>query len=161
MGFHVAGIEPTGDLLDRQETVAFGTIIHENGIKARLDAADPGLVDIAFLLLPANGLYVEVVKGISVNDGNSDFLALNGIDQDSFHALVSFGRKEGQPFSRRPPAIQPVLERRAATGRRWCGELVLLRKALSKDRMPPCHARRQAVVSWKIGAGLQAIAVVG
>src|SRR5437588_4896968 len=40
-----------GDLLQRQESMALGAVIDEAGLERGLDAGDPGLVDVGFLLL--------------------------------------------------------------------------------------------------------------
>src|SRR5437762_183587 len=40
-----------GDLLQRQESMALGAVLDEAGLERGLDAGDPGLVDVGFLLL--------------------------------------------------------------------------------------------------------------
>jgi hypothetical protein len=73
------------DFLQRQEAVTFRAVIDEAGFEARLDARDLPLVDVGLALFTRGQFDVKVVKLLPVDDAHAQFLALCGVDQDSFH----------------------------------------------------------------------------
>ncbi len=75
----------TGNFLERQETVTFGTVIDKAGFQRRLDAGDRALVDIALALLLAYGLDVEIDELLPINNGDAQLFGLRRIEQHAFH----------------------------------------------------------------------------
>ena len=76
-----------GDFPKRQEAVPGGAIVHKGGLKAGLHTGDPGLVDVALLLLSVLAFNVQVVKGLPVNQGDPQLLAVSCVDQHAFHRV--------------------------------------------------------------------------
>ena len=66
--------------------MALGAVVHEAGFERRFDPGHSTLVDIGLLLLAGGGFYVEVKKFLTVDDGDTQFFLLRGIDEDAFHA---------------------------------------------------------------------------
>ena len=77
-----------GDFLQWQEAVALGAVIHEGCFERRLDAGNPPLVDIGFLLFLGGGFDVEVVKALAVDHGNAQLFRLSCVDHHSLHFLI-------------------------------------------------------------------------
>jgi len=80
--------ELLGDFLQRQESVALCAIFHEAGFKRRFDAGDAAFVDVGFLLFARSQLDTQVIKLLSINQGNSQLFLLSCIDEHSFHGAL-------------------------------------------------------------------------
>src|SRR5690606_4589280 len=94
----VAGLEVVaGDVLQRQEAVALGTVLHEGGLQRGLEAGDAALVDVGLLLFLRRLFDVDVVQGLAVDDGHAQFLCLRGVDQHSLHGAFLSRSTRGTP----------------------------------------------------------------
>ena len=69
-----------GQFLERQEAVAFGTVVDEYGFERGLDAGDFGFVNVTFALLLASVFDVKVNEFLSVYDGNAQFFCLRCVE---------------------------------------------------------------------------------
>ena len=71
--------------LERQESVPVFAVIDETRFQRRLDTCHDGLVDIAFALFAAFEFNFVVEQLLSVNNRQSAFFGLGGVDQHPFH----------------------------------------------------------------------------
>ena len=69
-----------GDFLERQEAVAVFAVVDEAGFQRGLDAGDHALVDIALLLLLADGLDIKVNELLPIHDGNAQLFSLRCVE---------------------------------------------------------------------------------
>src|SRR5262249_44813452 len=84
-----AGLEVgAGDLLEGEEAVALGAVIHEGRLETGLDAGDDALVDVALALLLAGDFDVEVDELLAVDDGDAQLFGLRRIKQHAFHCYL-------------------------------------------------------------------------
>ena len=74
-----------GDFLQRQEAVALAAVFDEGRFERRLEPGDAALVDVGLLLFLRRLLDVDVVKGLSVDDGDAQLFCLRRVDQHAFH----------------------------------------------------------------------------
>ena len=89
-----------GDLLQRQEAVAFSAVIDERGFEGRFEPYDPTLVDVAFFLFFRGLFDIDVVKGLAIDDCHAQFFCLRGVDQHTLHGgflTRSTARNAGGP----------------------------------------------------------------
>src|SRR5574343_671613 len=76
-----AGLEiSAGNFLERQETVAIGTVINEAGFEGRFDPGDDPLVDVALALFLGGGLNVEINQFLTIDNGDTEFFRLCRIE---------------------------------------------------------------------------------
>ena len=78
-GIHTGSEILTRDFFEWQKAVAFFTVIYKTGFEARLNPGHDTLVDIAFFLLSAGGLNIEIDQPLAVDDGNPQFLCMGGV----------------------------------------------------------------------------------
>ncbi|EWG99035.1 hypothetical protein Q427_27180 [Halomonas sp. BC04] len=71
------------------------TEIDEGGFEGGLYAGDLAAVDIGFFLFPGTGFDVQVVKALSIDQGNPQFFRLGRIDEHPFHSVSQTGRTGG------------------------------------------------------------------
>ncbi|TWG92516.1 hypothetical protein L599_001900000040 [Luteimonas sp. J16] len=74
-----------GDLLQRQEAVAFGTVVDEGRFEGGFEPGDAALVDVRLLLFAGRLFDVDVVEGLAVHDRHAQFFRLRGVDEHSLH----------------------------------------------------------------------------
>ena len=74
------GIQGLGDLLERQKSVPLGAELDEGGFQTRFDPRYAGLVDVAFLLLVAAVLNVQIVELLPIHQSDPHFLRLGRVD---------------------------------------------------------------------------------
>ncbi|MCY1531067.1 hypothetical protein D9M68_662780 [compost metagenome] len=84
-----------GDFLQRQEAVALGAEVDEGGFEAGLDASDPALVDVGFLLLACTRFDVQVIQALAVDQSNTQLFGLSCVNQHSFHVIPMGFRAAG------------------------------------------------------------------
>jgi hypothetical protein len=82
-----------GDLLERQEAVAFRAVVDEGRLETGLYPGDDAFVDIAFALFLAGRLDVEVDELLTVDDRNTEFLGLCRVEQHALHLVVLLARR--------------------------------------------------------------------
>ncbi|MCW0401745.1 hypothetical protein NB700_004301 [Xanthomonas sacchari] len=84
-----AGLEViAGDFLQRQEAVALAAVFDEGRFQRGFEPGDAALVDVGLLLFLGRLLDVDVVQGLAVHDGHTQFFCLRGVDQHSLHCCV-------------------------------------------------------------------------
>ena len=69
-----------GNLLQRQESMALGTEIHESGFQAGFHSSHLAFIDIGFLLDAGAVFDIEVVEALTVDECYPEFLFLGGVD---------------------------------------------------------------------------------
>ena len=74
-----------GNFLERQEAVAFRSIVDERRFETGLDARDYRLVNVAFLLFLCGRFNVEVNKFLTIDNGDTEFFGLCRIEEHAFH----------------------------------------------------------------------------
>jgi len=74
-----------GDFLERQKAVAVFAVVHKAGFQRGLDAGHHRFVNIAFALLAAFDFNFIVEQFLPVDNGQSAFFRLSGVDQHPFH----------------------------------------------------------------------------
>ncbi len=117
-----------GDFFQRQEAVAVSPEVNEGSLEARLNPCDLGFVDVCLLLLVASCLNVEVVKPLSVDDGDPQLLAVSRVDQHSFHGWVHVSARAHNAMSgARDTAIRSRVRRVRRRARRPIGIRIPLR----------------------------------
>ncbi len=88
-GHQLADVEPAlrlgaeiipRDFLQRQEAVPLCPIIDERRLERRLDAGDPGFVDVGLLLFPRRYLDAQVIELLSIHHGDPQFFLLGRVD---------------------------------------------------------------------------------
>jgi hypothetical protein len=77
------------DFLEGKEAVALAAVVYERGLEARLDAGDYTLVDIAFALLFACGLDIQIEQLLTFDDRDAQFFGLRRVKQHAFHFFFS------------------------------------------------------------------------
>ena len=74
-----------GNFLQRQEAVAFRTVIDKAGFERGLDARDSAFVDVGFFLFLGRYLDGKIEQFLTINQRDSQLLLLSCIDEHSLH----------------------------------------------------------------------------
>jgi len=118
----------TRDLLERQEAVAVGTVVHERRLEAGLDAGDDGLVDVALAFFLGGRFDIEVDQFLTVHDRDAQFFGLRRIEKHALHLDRSPARRHtGRTNGAHHRAFrdQERLGRAAAAFIRWVNRAVM------------------------------------
>ncbi len=93
----------TRDFLEGEETVPLAAVFYERSFKARFDAGDDTLVDVAFALLFTGGFDVEVEQLLAIDDRDAQLFGLRRVEQHAFHfyLLPRSVSRDGQTRARR------------------------------------------------------------
>ncbi|MPM27181.1 hypothetical protein SDC9_73691 [bioreactor metagenome] len=78
------------NLLEGQETVAVFAIVNEAGFQRRFDTCHHRLVDVALALFASLDLDLVVQQLLAVDDGQTTFFRLRGVDEHPFHDAFPF-----------------------------------------------------------------------
>src|SRR5216117_2732929 len=87
------------DLLEGEESVALGAVVHERGFEAGLDPRDDAFVDVAFSLLFCGRFDVEVYQLLALDDRDTEFLGLCRIEKHALHSSILPRARAGQTKS--------------------------------------------------------------
>mgnify|MGYP001828471777 CR=1 FL=1 len=116
--FHPLGIEITGgNLLERQNTVPVGAVIHKGRLQAWFDPGDLARVDIGLFLFQGGGFNVKIIQSLPVHECNPQLLRLSRVDQQSLHVFLLRCSTVPSAGSMTPTAEQAAMRGSLVAGR--------------------------------------------
>jgi hypothetical protein len=67
--------------------MALGTVVHKSSFQTGFDSGDSTLVDVRFFLFPGLGFDIQVMQGLTIDDGHTQLFSLSRVNQHSLHFL--------------------------------------------------------------------------